>query len=44
VIEILESEPRAKLLELGSGGGNLAKQLKDKGFLIYAFSLASILS
>jgi hypothetical protein len=32
VIEILESEPRAKLLELGSGGGNLVKQLKDKGF------------
>jgi len=32
VIEILEDEPRVKLLELGTGGGSLAKQIKDKGF------------
>lgn len=36
VIEILENEPRAKLLELGAGGGSLAKRVKDKGFEVMA--------
>lgn len=36
VINILEDEPRGRLLELGTGGGNLAKQAKDKGFEVVA--------
>ena len=36
VIEILENESRAKLLDLGAGGGSLTKQVKDKGFKVAA--------
>ena len=36
VIEILENEPRMKLLELGAGGGSLARQIKDRGFEVVA--------
>lgn len=36
VIEILENEPRGKLLDLGTGEGSLAKQAKDKGFEVIA--------
>ncbi|MFH1678530.1 MAG: class I SAM-dependent methyltransferase [Candidatus Omnitrophota bacterium] len=36
VIEILEGEPRVRLLDLGAGGGNLTKQAKDKGFDVVA--------
>lgn len=37
VIENLETEKKGKLLDLGSGSGNLAKQAKDKGFEVVAF-------
>ena len=37
VIEILENEPRGKLLDVGTGGGSLAKHAKDSGFEVVAF-------
>ncbi len=36
VIKILENQPRTRLLDLGTGEGNLAKQAKDKGFEVIA--------
>ena len=36
VVEILENEPRMKLLELGAGTGELANQVKGKGFEVVA--------
>jgi SAM-dependent methyltransferase len=39
VIENLETEKKGKLLDLGTGSGDLAKQAKDKGFEVVAFDL-----
>ena len=41
VIEILQKEPRARLLELGAGGGSLIKRAKDKGFEVVACDIES---
>ena len=39
VIQILEKEPRAKLLELGAGGGEVSKLLKNKGFQVISLDI-----
>ncbi|MFC1658186.1 class I SAM-dependent methyltransferase [Candidatus Omnitrophota bacterium] len=39
VLEILGNLPAAKLLELGTGGGTLAKQAKDRGWQVTALDI-----